>query len=218
MKNLKYLWIGVLATLLISCNDSASFETPHPFDGETLESIPENLRGRYIDEDSIEMLVKEFTVADMIKIDEVIAVDTDSLKELFEKEDVVVLEQKEDAVLVELFDGFEQEIRIENDSAYLDFEIPDEVFSMKDGDRIIKAGNSYYLNLAKSNGSFKIRKATPVENGLLLEKLVSADSLRTLLSIPEDSTLLNLAISSAQFNLLQKVGFREARRFKKMSE
>ena len=220
MKHFETLLSLILACFTVwSCNDSASFETSHPSDGEVLTSIPEALEGRYlaIDNDS-ELLVKDFSVADIYKANASDAMHIDTLHSELNKQELNVIERNEQSIKVKLDEEFIIDIRIEGDSAYFDFEIPDVIFSINQGDALIKKGSFFYFNVKREEGDFMIRRVTFEEDGLLMENLVSSDSIRQLLAVHPDSTTKNLVITAGQFDVLEKKGFKEKRRYKRISE
>jgi len=213
-----FLSITLCLCLVLSCGDSASFETTHPVDGEVLDKIPASLKGRYLYDEEEVLVVKDLSIANIYSASKEDAYPLDSLMKDIQEEVLKIIERTDDNITVELDPKFIVDVKIKGDSAYLDFEIPDVIFSMNKGDILIERNRAYYFNVKKEEGDFQIRKVSFEGEDLLMENLVSSDSIRKLLNIPADSTLKNLEISAQQFELLNKVGFKAKKRYTKVDQ
>lgn len=142
----------------------------------------------------------------------------DSLYRDIEQENLVIIEQNEHSMKIQLDEEFLIDIEIKGDSAYFKFEVPEVIFSINKEDVLIQKNGTYYFNAKDSDGHFQIRRVSFEGQNLIMENLVTADSIRTLLQIPQDSTLENLNITQEQFNLLDRIGFKPKKRYSKATE
>ena len=187
-------------------------------DGEVLNEIPEALRGKYRTEDDEFLQVKRFSVADIYMADKDNGYALDSLYHDIEEENLQVIEQTESSMKIQLDEEFIIDIDIVGDSAYFKFEIPDVIFSLNKEDILIQKKATYYFNAKDSDGHYQIRRVSFEGQHLVMENLVGADSVRTLLNIPQDSTLENLTITKEEFERLEQVGFKRKKRYTRATE
>ena len=219
MKHTKSLpFLIIVISFIWSCSDSASFETTHPMDGKVLNEIPSALRGKYTTEDDEILRVKRFSVADIYMADKDDGYALDSLHQDIEEEKLQIIEQTESSMTIQLDEEFIIDIDIEGDSAYFKFEIPDVIFSLNKEDILIQKNETYYFNAKDSDGHYQIRRVSFEGKRLVMENLVGADSVRTLLNIPQDSTLENLTITKEEFQRLEQVGFKRKKCYTKAIE
>ena len=193
-------------------------ETSQPADGQILESISVTLQGSYLSNEYEKLLVKAYSVLEIYKANEDEGYHLDSLNLDIQKDSIKVIERTAEFMKVKLDEEFILDIRIEGDSAYFNFEVLDVIFSINQGDVLIKKGDYYYFNARQKKGDFKIRRVRFDHTDLIMENLMERDSIRVLPGIPADSTTSNLNITTSQFELLERVGFKPKKRYTKIHE